>query len=662
MTFFDAISNLEHSLLLAAADAAPAVSHAGAHGHLDLIITLTSGLAAALLMGYITQRLGLSPIVGYLLAGIIVGPYTPGYKGNADLAQQMAEIGVILLMFGVGIHFHFKELLAVRRVAVPGAIGQSLIATVLGVLLGWLLGWNPSSGIVFGLAISVASTVVLLRVLADNNDLHTPTGHIAVGWLVVEDLFTVLVLVLMPVLFGSNAGSPAAIGLAVSVAIVKIAVLVAFVMFVGSKVVPWFLAQIARTRSRELFTLTVLVIALGIAVGAAKVFDVSMALGAFLAGMVVGRSEFSSRAASEALPMRDAFAVLFFVSVGMLFNPQFLLDSPLLIAAALGIVLIGKPLAALVIVVLLRYPLRVGLSVAVALAQIGEFSFILANVGMSLKILSAGREEPVISTELFNALIAAAIVSISINPILYRLVDWMENRAKHSPWLWSILNGRAKVSLDCPPDHEDEDEAEQHGAAVVVGYGPVGRTLVRLLQENGIEPTIIELNLETVRSLRAEGIRAVYGDSAHKETQLEAGMAAASVLILSASGLNNSQEVIRIARECNPEIRVFARASYLREIPSLTKAGADVVFTGEGEVAMTMTEFILRQLGASGEQIERERDRIRSELFGSPAALEILLPPTARHVEEKQPAPPPQPIEMKSVGETNTAAESNPPG
>jgi CPA2 family monovalent cation:H+ antiporter-2 len=420
-------------------------------------------------------------------------------------------------------------------------------------------------------------------------------------------------------------------------------------MFVGGRVVPWFLAQIARTRSRELFTLTVLVIALGIAVGATTVFDVSMALGAFLAGMVVGRSEFSSRAASEALPMRDAFAVLFFVSVGMLFNPQYLLESPVLIAATLGIVLLGKPLAALVIVVALRYPLRVGLSVAVALAQVGEFSFILANVGMGLKVFT---------TEQFNALIAAAIVSISINPILYRLVDWMENRAKNSPWMWSILNGHSKVSLDTPPEDEEDDDREDHGAAVVVGYGPVGRTLVRLLQENGIAPTIIELNLETVRSLRAEGIGAVYGDSSHKETQLEAGIKKARVLILSASGLNNSQEVIRIARDCNPEIKVFARAAYLREIPSLTKAGADVVFTGEGEVAMSMTEYILRQLGASGEQIDRERDRIRNELFGSPAALEILLPPTARHVEEKPKA---EPTEAQSPTEPKpAAAESNP--
>jgi CPA2 family monovalent cation:H+ antiporter-2 len=632
MDVFSYISTLSEPLLAA---------ETAVHGdHLELIITLTSGLAAALFLGYVTQRMGLSPIVGYLLAGIAVGPYTPGLEANVEMAQQMAEIGVILLMFGVGLHFHFKELLAVRRVAVPGAVGQSLIATGLGVVVAYFFGWSISAGLVFGMAISVASTVVLLRVLSDNNDLHTPTGHIAVGWLVVEDLFTVFVLVLMPVLFGRETSSLQEISLAIVFACVKIGLLVAFVMFVGGRVIPWFLARIAQTRSRELFTLTVLVVALGIAVGAAKVFDVSMALGAFLAGMVVGRSDFSSRAASEALPMRDAFAVLFFVSVGMLFNPQQMLQSPGLIAATLGIVLIGKPLAALVIVLVLRYPLRVALAVAVALAQIGEFSFILAGVGMQLGVFTAGE---------YNALIAASIVSISINPILYRLTDILEERAKKSPWLWKFLNGRSAIEAIADEREPDDEHEEKHrqGQAVVVGYGPVGRTLCRLLQENGIEPTVIEMNLQTVRQLRDEGVRAVYGDSTHKETQLEAGTDRADVLILSASGMRSSHEVIRLARECNPKIRVFARASYLKEIPSLSRAGADVVFTGEGEVAMSMTEFILRQMGAGPEQIDRERERIRNDLFGKAAVLEILLPPTARPMadasEEEAPLPAKEP-------------------
>ena len=298
---------------------------------LDLILTLTGGLAAALVCGYVTFRLGLSPIVGYLLAGFVVGPNTPGFVAERHLADQLAEIGVILLMFGVGLQFHLEELLAVRRVAVPGALGQSLVATLLGTLVGVACGWGWSAGLVFGLAISVASTVVLMRVLADNGDLHTPAGHIAVGWLVVEDLFTVLVLVLLPAVFGPG-GGVGGVALAVGLAVVKVAVMVALTFVLGGRLIPWLLERAAATRSRELFTLTVLVLALGIAVGSAKLFGVSMALGAFLAGMVVGRSEFSLRAATEALPMRDAFAVLFFVSVGMLFDPRYLLESPGLVA------------------------------------------------------------------------------------------------------------------------------------------------------------------------------------------------------------------------------------------------------------------------------------------------------------------------------------------
>jgi CPA2 family monovalent cation:H+ antiporter-2 len=331
----------------------------GTMHELDLILTLTGGLAAALICGYVTFRLGLSPIVGYLTAGFVVGPNTPGFVANQHLADELAEIGVILLMFGVGLQFHFKELLAVRRVALPGALGQSLIATLLGTLVGVACGWGWSAGMVFGLAISVASTVVLMRVLADNGDLHTPTGHIAVGWLVVEDLFTVLVLVLLPAVFGRSQAGAGGLALAFGLAMGKLGAMVALTFLVGERLIPWLLDRVAATRSRELFTLTVLVVALGIAVGSAKLFGVSMALGAFLAGMVVGRSEFSLRAATEALPMRDAFAVLFFVSVGILFNPRYLIESPGLVAATLAVILLGKPLAALGIVLLLKYPPRV---------------------------------------------------------------------------------------------------------------------------------------------------------------------------------------------------------------------------------------------------------------------------------------------------------------
>src|SRR5262245_18624296 len=581
--------------------------------NLDLILTLTGGLAAALFLGYVTQRLGLSPIVGYLLAGIAVSPNTSAFAVNRELADQLAEIGVILLMFGVGLHFQFGELLAVRRVAIPGAVGQSLFATLLGCLAGWAFGWQWSAGLVFGLAISVASTVVLLRVLVDNNELHTPTGHIAVGWLVVEDLFTVLVLVLLPVITRPEAGG-FGIGWALAWSMFKIGMLVIFIVLVGGRLLPWLLAQVAATRTRELFTLTVLVLALAIAVGASTLFGVSMALGAFLAGMVVGRSEFSSRAASEALPMRDAFAVLFFVSVGMLFDPRYLLESPGVVAATLAIILLGKPMAAFAIVILLKYPVRVALSVAVALAQIGEFSFILAALSRQLDILTDAAS---------NVLIPAAIVSISLNPVLYRMIDRFETWMKNRPGLWRWLSARATLGL---PDKRTSHsgELELRDRAIVVGYGPVGRTLVRLLRENSVEPTVIDLNLDTVQRLREVGIAAVYGDATHKETIKEAGAERAIVFILSSSGMHGSEEAIRLVRELNPRVRVFARANYLREVPALRRAGADVVFAGEGEVALGMTEFLLRQLGATDEQVDREEERIRKELFGTPLTLEVL--------------------------------------
>lgn len=578
------------------------------HTNIDLILTLTGCLAAALALGYVTQWLGLSPIVGYLLAGIVVGPNTRGYVADRHLAEQLGEVGVILLMFGVGLQFHIKELLAVRRIAIPGAIFQSLAATVLGAVMGRAFGWGWSAGLVFGMAISVASTVVLIRVLADHNDLHTPSGHVAVGWLVVEDLFTVVLLVLLPALFGGKSAESGGLPLALLLTALKISLLAAATFVVGGRVIPWLLGLVAKTRSRELFTLTVLVVALGIAVVSAKLFGVSMALGAFLAGMVVGRSDFSLRAATDALPMRDAFAVLFFVSTGMLFDPQFLLEAPLLVAATLGIVLLGKPLAALVIVLALRYPMRTALAVAVALAQIGEFSFMLATLGRGLDV---------IPKEATNALVAAAIVSISINPLLYRFVDradaWLARRPQLSRW----LGGRAVSSpVAAHPERESKHRA------VIVGYGPVGQTLARLLRENEIEPTIIEMNAETVARLRNEGVPAVYGDAGHLETLKAAGVEHAAGLLLSASGLRNAEEIIRLARELNPKIRVSVRCTYLREIAALRKVGAHGAFSGEGEVALALTEFVLRDLGALPEQIDRQRERVRADLFG-----EHPLPP-----------------------------------
>lgn len=580
-----------------------------------LILSITGCFTAALVFGYMTQRLGLSPIVGYLLAGIVVGPHTPGFIADQKLAEQFAEIGVILLMFGVGLQFHFKELFAVRRVAVPGAVFQSAVATLLGCLLARSLGWSWSAGIVFGLAISVASTVVLLRVLVDNNDLHTPTGHIAVGWLVVEDIFTVLLLVLLPALFGPGAAAgDQNILVALALALAKIALLATFTFLVGGRLIPWLLGRIAATRSRELFTLAVLVLALGIAVGSATLFGVSMALGAFLAGMVVRQSDFSFRAATEALPMRDAFAVLFFVSVGMLFNPAHLLASPGLVAATLAIILVGKPLAALVLVLGFGYSPRVALSVAVALAQIGEFSFILASVGRQLGILEESGA---------NALVAAAIVSISLNPLLYRLLDVVERRGRHGR-LWRFFEERARPSAKGLLEASAKAVPVSRYRSVVVGYGPTGRTVVRLLRESGIEPTVVEMNPKTVRELSEEGINALYGDSTHPDTLKGAGVETAVALILTSAGMQGNEDVIRQARELNPKLRIIARSTYLRDIPALRRAGADDVFSGEGEVALNMTEQLLRQLGATSEQLDRERERVRTELFGAPEEAESV--------------------------------------
>jgi CPA2 family monovalent cation:H+ antiporter-2 len=374
---------------------------------------------------------------------------------------------------------------------------------------------------------------------------------------------------------------------------------------VGTRLIPRLLEYVARTRSRELFTLTVLVLALGIAVGSAIVFGVSMALGAFLAGMVVGRSEFSSRAAAEALPMRDAFAVLFFVSVGMLLDPGYLLEAPALIAGTLAVVLIGKPLIALLTVRVLGYSFKTALTIAIALGQIGEFSFILSTLGRELGIL------PIAAT---NTLVAAAIVSIVLNPLLYRTIEPVDRWVSARPTLSKLLNPAPEIpDLGTAPSRP---EAGSRHRAVVIGYGPTGRTVVRLLRENDVVPTVIELNVDTLHALRDQGIDAVYGDATRPDTLASAGVDTAGTLILTSAGMEQSTDVIRGARELNPGVRVLARASYLRDLDSLQKAGADSVYTGEGEVALAFIEDILSGLGATAEQIDRERARAHEELFG----------------------------------------------
>ena len=568
-----------------------------------LIFTLAAGFSAALALGYVTHRLGWSPIVGYLLAGVVVGPQTPGFVADRHLAEQLAEVGVILLMFGVGLHFHLKELMAVKNIAILGAVVQSAVATGLGAVTAHSFGWSWSSGIVFGLALSVASTVVLVRVLTDQGLLHSSTGRIAVGWLVMEDIFTVFVLVILPVLFGDGAGGGGNLLFALFLATAKLVGFAALMLVIGPRIVPRLLTNIANTHSRELFTLAVLAMALGIAASATFLFQISMALGAFLAGMVVGQSEFGARAAAEALPMRDAFAVMFFLSVGMLFDPVQAIQSPLLIAATLGVIMIGKPLAALLIVVLLGYGSKIALGVALALAQVGEFSFLLATLGRQIGALPA---------EAMNPIVAGAILSITFSPLLCAAVPAMDRFIGKRPWLWRLFNARATQGL--VDDGVDAGSNIAH-RAIVVGYGPIGQTVVRLLRNRGIEPTVIEMNLDTARNLRAQGVHAIYGDATQLEVLEQAGVKNAVSLILSSSGAAATTQAIATARERNPGIHVIARADFVGQTEMMLKAGADEVFSGEGEVALAVTDSLLRHMGSTPAQLEETREWIRNHLF-----------------------------------------------
>lgn len=562
---------------------------------LELILTLTGALTTALAFGLVAQKLRLSPIVGYLFAGVVVGPFTPGFTAHGAIANQFAELGIILLLFGVGLNLHVRELLGVRRVAVPGALVAIAVAIGGGAGVATLLGWRSSSALVYGLTISVASTVVVLRVFADQQLLHTPVGHVAVGWLLVEDLYVVIVVILLPLLAGERReGGATDVAIAVAVALSKVAALVALTLTVGRKLIGAVLGSVARTRSRELFTLTVLVLALGVAVGSAKLFGASMALGAFLAGLVVGQSDFSSRAASEALPMRDAFAVLFFVATGMLLDPSKLLSNLPLTLLTLSIIVLAKPLAAGAVVLARGYPPRTAVGLAMGVAQIGEFTFVLAALGGQLRLLPP---------EATQSLVAASILTIAVNPLLFRFVDpaarWVGARLperKHGP-----------DSLAPPRRH-----ADRRFRAIVVGHGPVGRSLSRLLVDHGLEPTIVELNHDTVAQVRASGLRAVYGDASQREILERAGVGDAGSLIFTASG--SPDAVIRTARALNEDLLIVARATRLGEVPPLRRAGAHDVVSAEGEVALAMTERLLVQLGASGEQLDRARARVRKDI------------------------------------------------
>ncbi len=579
-----------------------------------LITLIAMAFTAAWVLGIITQKLRLSPIVGYLLAGVVIGPLTPGFVGDAALAPQLAEIGVILLMFGVGLHFHLKDLLAVRKVAVPGAVGQTLAATVLGVMVAAGFGLSVKAGLVIGLSMAVASTVVLIRGLSDNNILSTTHGHVAVGWLIVEDILTVVLLVLLPALGdagsagGKAHGTPAApLWVALPLALGKLAVLMVVLMLVGAKIVPRLMVRVARLRSRELFTLTVLVMAIAVAVASYKLFGASMALGAFLAGMVVGQSPVSQQAAADALPMRDAFAVLFFASVGMLFDPNFLMEQPLLILAGLAIVMVGKPLAALAIVAILKYPLRTGLTVAFGLAQIGEFSFILSEVARSNKLMDDMGH---------NLIVACAIVSITVNPFLFRLIQPAENLLKRYPRVYRLLNrgDGAAAPGGCNAATETLlGSPVQDPLAVVVGFGPVGQTVDAILRRHGVKTVVVDMNMDTIQRLTDGGRAAIYGDALNIEL-LRGALAKATHMVITLPHSTNRGPLIASAKLANPQIKVIVRARYLAEGAELTQAGADSACFEEAEAAAALARVVLAEHGADPDTIHRETERIRREL------------------------------------------------
>jgi CPA2 family monovalent cation:H+ antiporter-2 len=578
---------------------------------LPLLTTIAAGFVGAWVLGIITQRLGMSPIVGYLLAGIVIGPHTPGFVGDVAAAQQLAELGVILLMFGVGLHFHVKDLWAVRRIAVPGAIVQSAAATAAATAILLWFGWTPAAGVVVGMAMAVASTVVLMRVLTDRGMLASAHGHVAVGWLIVEDILTVVALVVVPMLAADDPDAAAAAAAAVREpwwitlgwALGKLALLVAIVLLAGSRVVPWILEQVAKLRSRELFTLTVLVLSVAIAVVAGTVFGASMALGAFLAGIVVGQSPTSHQAAADALPMRDAFAVLFFVSVGMLIDPAFVAQEPGLVLAGLAVVMLVKPLVAIVVVAVLGYPVRTALVVAIGLAQIGEFSFILGQVADENGLLHEGGME---------MLVTVAMLSITVNPLLFRSVDRIERGIGRIPWLWRLLDSRhARRAAEAGSGAAEPRPGDERPRAVIVGHGPVGRLVDALLTSAGFRTIVVDINIDTVRSLARHGRAAVYGDAGRAEVLESAGIHGASHLVLTLSTPEGLAGLVRAARELDPNVEITVRARYLAEREMLLAAGANAVIVEEGEAGTAIARHVLARQGTPDEVAGRVIGAVR---------------------------------------------------
>ena len=565
------------------------------HHETALIATIAVGLGLAFVFGLLAIRLKLPPLVGYLLAGVAVGPFTPGFVADSGLAGQLAEIGVILLMFGVGMHFSPRDLMAVRAIAVPGAVFQIAAATALGAVVSHLWGWSWGSGIVFGLCLSVASTVVLLRALEDRGTLDSGDGRIAVGWLIVEDLFTVLALVLLPALAPSLGGTaPAAgaagSGLAAAIAwtLAKVAAFVALMFIVGRRVVPWLLERVARTGSRELFTLAVLAIALGVAVGAASLFGVSFALGAFFAGVVISESDLSHKAAADALPLQDAFAVLFFVAVGMLFDPMILVRQPLQVLAVVLIVVVGKSLAALLIVRAFGRPLHTSLSISASLAQIGEFSFILAALGVSHGLL------PPVGQSL---VVAGALLSITLNPLVFGLVAPLDRWVRARPGLSRLLDPPAEAAPEPTPDTEPHAVRDH---VVLVGHGRVGSRVAEALERAHIPFVVIEQDRLSAQALRERGVTALYGDAARPGLLEHAGLRHARLLVIATPEPLQARAVIDLARRIQPGIDIAVRTHGEAERAHLEQRRVGIAVMGERELADALSRYALGRFGTAG--------------------------------------------------------------
>ena len=572
-----------------------------------LISTIAAGLGFAFVFGFVAQRLRLPPLVGYLVAGIAVGPFSPGFIADTSVAGQLAEIGVILLMFGVGLHFSLGDLLAVRRIAVPGAIAQIAAATALGAAVAHFWGWPWDQGLVFGLALSVASTVVLLRALEQRGILDSVDGKIAVGWLIVEDLVTVLALVVLPALAQPLGGSGLWSALAVTLG--KVVAFLAIMLVVGRRAVPWLLERVARTGSRELFTLCVLAIALGVAVGAAGLFGVSFALGAFFAGVVINESDLSHQAASEALPLQDAFAVLFFVSVGMLFDPRILLEQPLQVLAVLAIVLLGKSLAAFAIVLAFRYPVRTALTISASLAQIGEFSFILAGLGVSLGLLPPEGQ---------SLVVAGALLSITLNPLAFGVVGPLDRWLRARPRLVGALE-RSEADARLAATPAAEERLREH--AVLVGHGRVGGTVGEALERYGIPYVAIERDRRTVEALRERGVLALSGDATRPGILSLAHPERARLLVVATPDPFQAREVIALARKANPKIDIVVRTHGVAEERYLEGLQVGRAVMGERELALGMAHYALLSLGRTDDEADAAvaalRDAARTPAEGS---------------------------------------------